>query len=139
MSVFRTLLCAAFLAAVTLAPAQSDESQRAFEAVIDGQISAFARDDAAAAFAFASPDIQKMFRSPEQFMDMVRAGFQPVYRLRSYSFEDPVFVEGNHAQPVRVIAADGRGVIVLYRMERQEDGSWRIAGVTLHPIAERGI
>jgi len=38
-----------------------------------------------------------------------------------------------------VIGPDGRGVIALYRMEEQPDGSWRIAGVTLHPIAELGI
>jgi len=38
-----------------------------------------------------------------------------------------------------VIGPDGRGVIALYRMEEQPDGNWRIAGVTLHPIAERGI
>jgi hypothetical protein len=29
--------------------------------------------------------------------------------------------------------------MALSRMEEQPDGSWRIAGVTLHPISERGI
>jgi hypothetical protein len=28
--------------------------------------------------------------------------------------------------------------VALYRMEQQDDGSWRIGGVTLHPIEERG-
>lgn len=132
------ILMAGLLALVS-STAFADDRRAAFEAVIDAQIAAFSRDDGNAAFAFASPDIQRMFGTPRRFMEMVRTGFQPVYRPRSYTFEAPVEVEGMPAQPVRVIGPDGRGVIALYRMEAQPDGSWRIAGVTLHPIAERGI
>jgi hypothetical protein len=80
-----------------------------------------------------------MFDNPDRFMEAVRAGFAPVYRPRSYAFEPPIVADGLPAKPVRLIGPDGRGVIALYRMEEQPDGSWRIAGVTLHPIAERGI
>lgn len=139
MSVLRHLLCAVCLAAVLVIPAHGDEPAQIFEDIIEGQISAFARDDGRAAFAFASPDIQQQFGTADRFMEMVRAAFQPVYRPRSYSFEEPIQIEGTPAQPVRIIDRDGRGVIALYRMQRQDDGSWRIAGVTLHPIAERGI
>jgi len=139
MSVLRTLLCALFFAATAVTPLHADAPAQDFEKVIEGQISAFARDDGRAAFAFASPDIQQQFGTAERFMEMVRAGFQPVYRPRSFSFEAPIRIDGAPAQPVRIIDRDGRGVIALYRMQRQEDGSWRIAGVTLHPIAERGI
>lgn len=107
--------------------------------VIEGQIAAFANDDGDSAFAFASPDIRRRLGTAERFMTMVRSGFQPVYRPRSYSFGDPAFIDGIPVQPVRVIGPDGRGVVALYRMERQPDGSWRIAGVTLHPTGERGI
>lgn len=139
MSVFRTFLCTVWLVAAILSPAYGDAPGQAFEEVIAGQISAFAQDDGPAAFAFASPDIQQQFGTAERFMEMVRAGFQPVYRPRSYSFEIPIRIDGTYAQPVRIIDRDGRGVIALYRMQRLDDGSWRIAGVTLHPIAERGI
>lgn len=139
MSVGLRILTGLFLALSLIAPAVAEDRRAAFEAVIEGQIEAFSRNDGDAAFAFASQDIQGMFGNPDRFMEMVRAGFAPVYRPRSYAFEPPVVADGLPAQPVRVIGPDGRGVIALYRMEEQPDGSWRIAGVTLHPIAERGI
>lgn len=111
----------------------------AFTEVIAGQIEAFARDDGTAAFAFASPDIRRSFMTAERFMSMVRSGFQPVYRPRSYRFGEPAIVAGSPVQPVHVIGPDGRGAVALYQMEKQDDGSWRIAGVTLHPTGERGI
>jgi hypothetical protein len=130
------------LVGITSTRAQSTISApdgAAFTNVIEGQIAAFARDDGAAAFAFASPDIRRRLITAERFMQMVRSGFQPVYRPRSYSFGDPAMIEGMPVQPVQVIGPDGRGMVALYRMERQSDGSWRIAGVTLHPTGERGI
>lgn len=143
MSVTLRIVLTAFLICLgALVPAhgQSDAPDgAAFAHVIERQIAAFARDDADAAFAFASPDIRRSFMTAERFMAMVRNAFQPVYRPRSYSFEEPAIVEGVPIQPVRVIGPDGRGVVALYRMEKQPDGSWRIAGVTLHPTDERGI
>lgn len=142
MSVFTDILRGGILAAFITLPAQADDhvkSSDPFENIIEAQIAAFARDDDRAAFSLASPDIQRIFGSAEQFMQMVRSSFKPVYRPRSYRFEEPLLVDGQHAQPVSVIGPDGRGVIALYRMQEQSDGSWRIAGVTLHPVNERGI
>ena len=119
----------------------------AFREVIRGQMAAFARDDGAAAFAFAAPSIQRLFATPERFMAMVRAGFQPVYRPQAVAFEAPIRVPARDnsgggsgealAQPVRVTGPDGRPVLAMYHMERQSDGSWRIAGVVLRELAER--
>lgn len=142
MSVFRDILRSIILVSLIALPAHADDTadnSSAFEEIIETQIAAFARDDGAAAFSLASPDIQRMFGSAEQFMQMVRSSFKPVYRPRSYRFEESLLVDGQHAQPVSVIGPDGRGVIALYRMQAQKDGSWRIAGVTLHPVDERGI
>ncbi len=119
----------------------------AFRAVISGQMAAFARDDGAAALAFAAPSIQRLFGTPERFMAMVRGGFQPVYRPRTVAFEAPIRVPARDnsgggsgealAQPVRVTGPDGRPVLAMYHMERQGDGSWRIAGVVLRALEER--
>ena len=120
----------------------------AFRAVISGQMAAFARDDGAAALAFAAPSIQRLFGTPERFMAMVRGGFQPVYRPRTVAFEAPIRVParggdsgedngGAFAQPVRVTGPDGRPVLAMYHMEQQPDGSWRIAGVVLRALEER--
>ncbi len=133
------LLCLIGAVPAGAEPAAPTKDSRAFATVIESQIAAFARDDADAAFALASPDIRRTFMTAERFMQMVRSSFQPVYRPRTYSFGDPALVGGIPVQPVRVIGPDGRGVVALYRMERQSDGRWRIAGVTLHPSGERGI
>ena len=103
----------------------------AIEGVISQQIEDFQRDDGAAAFAFASPELQTMFGDPARFMGMVRSGYQPVYRPRSFTFGDVVENDGRIVQEVGVIGPDGVPRMALYTMEQQPDGSWRIAGCQL--------
>src|SRR6266568_716441 len=91
------------------APAQDavpPEDARAVRAVIEAQLDAFRRDDAARAFSLATPGIRATFGDAETFMDMVR---------RSY--------------------AEGRGWLALYPMQRQPDGSWRTNGCLLERFA----
>ncbi len=70
-------------------------------------------------------------------MAMVRAGFQPVYRPQSVAFDEHIVVDGNYAQPVRVVGSDGTAVLAMYHMQQQPDGSWRIAGVVLRPLRDQ--
>mgnify|MGYP005866952153 CR=1 FL=1 len=108
----------------------------AIRAVVQAQLDAFQRDDHAAAFAFASPTIQALFRTPEGFMAMVRQGYAPVYRPRQVVFQDVVTDRGQPTQRVYVVGPDGRGVIAHYLMEQQPDGTWRIGGCILEPLAD---
>jgi len=103
----------------------------AIRKVIESQLDAFQRDDAAGAFAFASPKIQEMFGDPTTFMQMVRAGYQPVYRPRRFEFQDVIDVKGQPAQEVFFVGPDGGEVLGIYIMDRQPDGRWRIDGVYL--------
>lgn len=100
-------------------------------AVIGDQIAAFRRDDAAAAFSFAAPNIQAMFGSPERFLQMVRDGYQPVYRPSDVAFGELVRIDGQLTQIVQVVGPDGAPRTALYFMERQADGAWRIGGCVL--------
>jgi hypothetical protein len=122
-------LAAIHLQAATapLAPGAPAEIQ----AVIEAQLAAFRRDDGAAAFALASPTIRGIFRTPERFMEMVRGGYQPVYRPRRYRFLELGMERGQPVQRVLFVGPDGMAVIALYLMERQPDGGWRIDGVFL--------
>jgi len=103
----------------------------AIQKIISDQIAAFRRDDGDSAFGFAAPGIQRMFGNPENFMAMVRGGYQPVYRPRAFTFRDLVIVDENLIQVVAVTGPDGKRVTALYPMELQPDGSWRIAGCQL--------
>ncbi len=107
--------------------------------VIEQQIDAFKRDDATGAYSFAAPGIQKIFPTAEIFMRMVRQGYQPVYRPRSYAFDELTRIEGKLVQPVRVVGPDGVPVTALYIMERQPDRSWKIGGCVLTRAPGRGI
>ncbi|MBC8122252.1 MAG: DUF4864 domain-containing protein [Gemmatimonadaceae bacterium] len=106
-----------------------DESDRdAIRSVIQQQLEAFQNNDAVAAFALAAPEIQSKFETPENFLSMVRQFYQAVYRPRSVLFEDLTDLEASPAQPVLLLDQGGQVVKVVYVMQKQPDGCWRIAG-----------
>ena len=107
--------------------------------VIERQIDAFKRDDATVAYSFAAPRIQQIFPSAEIFMQMVRQGYQPVYRPKSFAFDDPTEIDGKLVQPVQVIGPNGIPVTAIYIMERQPDGSWKIGACMLTRGPGRGV
>ena len=121
------LLSLAARAEAPLAPAD----RAAIRSVIERQIQAFGADDAAAAVAFAAPSIRRMFGDPDRFMALVRQGYQPVYRPREVEFRDLVERAGRPIQRVLLVGPDGLVVVASYTMERQPDGSWRVAGCIL--------
>ncbi|MHA1565256.1 MAG: DUF4864 domain-containing protein [Alphaproteobacteria bacterium] len=103
----------------------------AIRQVIEQQIEAFGRDDGVVAFAYASPNIRALFGTSEVFMSMVRAGYQAVYRPRQLTFKEVLAQDGQVVQGLAVLGADGSQVLMLYFMERQPEGDWRIDGVQL--------
>jgi uncharacterized protein DUF4864 len=109
----------------------SDQDRAAIRDVIGKQVEAFRHDDGDAAFGLASPNIQHMFGTSETFMDMVRQGYQPVYRPRVFDFAEVVELNGQPTQKVHVIGPDGRPVNAFYPMTRLPDGTWRIDGCFL--------
>jgi hypothetical protein len=109
----------------------------AIKAVITEQIDAFRRDDGARAFSLAAPGIRLRFGTPEVFMDMVKNGYPAVYRPASVAFDAPELYDGSVIQAVRLTDAQGRAWIALYPMERQPDGTWRIAGCQLARVPGR--
>jgi hypothetical protein len=111
--------------------ALSDTDRAAIRDIIGRQVEAFRRDDGDTAFGLASPTIQGMFGSPGIFMDMVRQGYQPVYRPKVFDFREIVELDGQPTQKVHVVGPDGRPVTAFYPMTQLPDGSWRIDGCYL--------
>jgi ketosteroid isomerase-like protein len=126
-----TLVLGLAAAAPAQQPAVSAADKAAIRDVIQGQVDAFRRDDADAAFGFASPMIQGMFGQSAIFMDMVRQGYRPVYRPQAFDFREVVVLNGQIVQKVHVIGPDGRPVTALYPMTQLPDGRWRIDGCYL--------
>ena len=122
--------------AQTMSSSVGEADRQAIRMVIEEQLGAFQRDDADAAFAQASPNIQKIFQTADQFMRMVRGGYQAVYRPRKVEFRDIIDIGGAPTQRIFIIGPDGVPVIALYPMERQADGTWKIGGCYLVPAGD---
>src|SRR5271154_7395654 len=123
------ILVAFLISATVLAGAGEDIA--AAQSVIQSQEEAFSRDDAAAAYTFAAPSIRSWYRTPETFMYMVRNGYAPVYRHRSFEFGQSKISEGKILQNVQIIDADGAAWDALYTLEEQPDGSLKISSCIL--------
>jgi hypothetical protein len=130
----RVFVALAMLAIFGLAAARADVAdtdRTAIRGIISSQIEAFQRDDGAAAYGYASPTIQGLFPSVDQFMAMVRSGYQPVYRPKSVTFGPATETPRGPEQRVFITGPDGRNWVALYSLQKQPDGSWRINGCTL--------
>lgn len=112
------------------AVAQSDADRAAVRSTIEEQLKAFLADDGARAYSFAAPSIKRLFPSQDIFMEMVRRGYQPVYRPRDYSF-GPLEEAGGHLeQYVDIVDQSGELWTARYTLELI-DGAWRITGCFL--------
>jgi hypothetical protein len=133
MRLFLSLLGLVMLLAAPLrAESLSAEDKAAFQSVISGQIEAFRAEDGARAYGYAAPMIKQIFPNPDVFMNMVRQGYQPVYRPQSFKFGAAgLSASGRPIQRVTVVGPDGITYEAIYTMERQPDGSWQINGCAI--------
>jgi hypothetical protein len=121
----------ALLLAFLAAPARAADDVAAAQGVIRSQVEAFSHDDAVAAYSYAAPAIQNLFPQPDIFMAMVRGSYAPVYRHKSFEFGEARASDGQIAQRVHIVDADGVPWEALYTLEQQADGSLKITGCTL--------
>ena len=118
-------------------PERPHEAARtAIVTVIQAQLAAFQRDDATAAFRYASPSIRARFGTPGEFMRMVRRRYAPLYRPHGIRFLDLRQVDGALVQRVLVTGSDLGTYLAHYPMQQAEDGQWRIAGCVLVPLGQ---
>ena len=116
-------------------PAKAEEPVDTAQNVIEQQIDACLHDDAAAAYALASPSIHEKFPDEAAFFDMVRRGYAPVYRPGNYAFGRSKVSGGTILQEVLITGSDGKDWTAIYQIVRQPDGSYKINGVHMQPSA----
>jgi Domain of unknown function (DUF4864) len=135
-SVFDAASAPASLATVRVAlpvgaGALSAEDEKQIRTVVQGQLDALAKDDAAKAFSFAAPNVREAFRTAPRFLDMVQRGYPVVYRPASVAF---LKVEGKDKlafQRVQMTDQAGEPWLATYSLERQKNGQWRITGCSV--------
>ena len=104
--------------------------------VINSQIEAFQADDFASAFTYASPSIQGIFGSPENFGRMVTQGFPMVWRPADVEYLGLRDEGGVLAQRLRIVDQSGRAHVLDYFMTETREG-WKINGVQL--VKDQGL
>jgi hypothetical protein len=130
-AVFVLIICSVLpLKAQEVAPGD----RVAIENTISQQLQAFAAENGAAAFEFAAPIIKQSFGTPENFMAMVKRGYEPVYRNKSHQFGALEISQLGPAQHVTLLSADGRQYEAVYTMQLQPDGTWKISGCYLKEV-----
>lgn len=97
-------------------------------ALIRDQFAAFAERDAEKAYSYASPMIQTMFRTPENFARMVEGGYPMIWSAEDVDLLGLREEGGRLMQRLSVKGPDGGRYYFDYEMIRV-DGQWRINGV----------
>ena len=106
--------------------------------IITSQLQAFMADDFQGAFQFAAPNVQMMFRSPDNFETMVKNGYPMVHRHRSVLFGEYREERNMSAQIVTLEAFDGSVYQLRYDLIAN-DGEWRITGVQILSRSATGV
>ena len=132
----KPLIFAALLALVSPLVARADEP--AIQGTIESQIEAFKVDDFAGAFRFASPNIQRLFQTPDNFGLMVRQGFPMVWRPGRVQFLELREKRGQLWQKIMIEDAQGVFHVLDYQMIEGPDG-WRINGVEFLGAPQLGV
>jgi len=105
--------------------------------VISDQLDAFLADDFDTAFSYASPNIKRLFGTPERFGQMVRNGYPMVHRPQEVTMLDQQEVGGRVLQRVMIRDGSGRLHVLGYQMI-QTDAGWLINGVQILRAPEVG-
>ena len=107
--------------------------EKSVRAVVEGQLAALARDDAAKAFSFAAPNVRQAVGSAAAFLAMVQRGYPVIYRPASLAFLKPEGKDGQAIQRVQMVDASGDAWLAIYSLQLQKDRTWRITGCNLVP------
>lgn len=124
----RAILCSLLLVIGLMGSAAAQDAD--IEATIGAQIEAFKADDFAQAFTFASPNIQGIFRTPDNFGNMVRNGYPMVWRPAEIRYLELREIAGVLWKKVMITDTKGAVHILDYQMIKLENG-WKINGVQM--------
>lgn len=98
------------------------------QGIIDQQMDAFIARDIPTAFGFASPGLQQMFQTPQNFGHMVEYGYETIWNNEDVRYLDLRQDQEHWVQ--RVMVSDGQGSVMVFDYFMIEaDGVWRIDAV----------
>lgn len=127
------LLAAWMLLGPAHAAGLSAADEKNVRAVVQGQLTALARDDARKAFSYAAPNVREAVGTAEGFLALMRRSYPVVYRPASVAFLKPESKDGLVIQRVQMLDDQGNAWLAVYSLQRQKDKAWRITGCQVVP------
>lgn len=124
IAMFGGLVMSVFLAVTATA------QQAEIEGTISSQLEAFKVDDFEQAFTYATPTLQRLFKTPQNFQRMVTEGYPMVWRPAEVTYLELDEQRGALIQKVQIVDAKGFKHLLAYRMIKTDAG-WRIGGVSI--------
>lgn len=128
----RFFLIITFLTFNVEASALSDKDESDIVNVVKSQLEAFQQDDFEKAYSFASPIIKQIFKNADEFKNMIKSGYQAVYRPKSINFGPVELIDGVPILIVYLVDPEGIFVTATYTMQKQDTGKWLINGCMLN-------
>ena len=116
------------LGGIAAAAPVSAVDARSIQAVVKSHIAALSQDDADQVFESATSATQIEFGSPEDFLQLIKQEYRPIYQSRHAIFASPEVIDGDTIQVVNVTDDSDHVWVALFRMERDTDGRWKIDG-----------
>lgn len=133
----RNSLFALGIALTISTPLAAQQTDAAITGTIQNQLDAFVAGDVGTAFSFASPTIQGIFGTPENFAMMVQQGYPMVWRPAAVKYLDLRQGPDGIYQKVAITDQAGALHVLEYQMLPTGNG-WMIGGVQVLQQPEVG-
>jgi len=108
------------------------------EIIIKNQLQAFINKDAAEAFSYAAPMIKLRFDNPDNFMNMVKNYYEPVYNPKQYYFINAKYFEGSVYHQLQIVSQSNLSYLATYSLIKDND-EWKISGCSVYPMRQESI
>ena len=108
--------------------AMAEDRIAGIEDTIQSQVNAFLAEDATSAFSYASPNIKRLFGTPERFGAMVKNGYPMVWAPSKVRFLELRRQGSLLFQKVMFFDQNGAPHVLEYNMVQTDQG-WLIDGV----------
>jgi len=124
----------------SLSKAENILEQDLFETenIIKNQLQAFINKDAEGAFSYAAPMIKLRFDNPDNFMNMVKNYYEPVYNPKQYYFINAKYFEGSVYHQLQIVSQSNLSYLATYSLIKDND-EWKISGCSVYPMRQESI
>jgi hypothetical protein len=108
------------------------------EIIITNQLQAFINKDAEEAFSYAAPMIKLRYNNPDDFMNMVKNYYEPVYNPKQYYFINAKYFEGSVYHQLQIVSQSNLSYLATYSLIKDND-EWKISGCSVYPMRQESI